>query len=91
MKIKEEQLEIIREHQKDLTTILNNIGYLEAQKHGVLHQFGELNKAIEAYKQELEKEYGQININVETGEYTAIKTEEKEEIKADLKVLENVE
>jgi len=91
MKIKEEQLEIIREHQKDLTTILNNIGYLEAQKHGVLHQFGELNKAIEAYKQELEKEYGSININVETGEYTVIENEVKEEKKTDLKVVENVE
>ena len=60
MKIKEEQLEIIREHQKDLTTILNNIGYLEAQKHGVLH-------------------------------HTVIEIESKEEVKADLKVLENVE
>ena len=91
MKIKEEQLETIREQQKDLTTILNNIGYLEAQKHGILYQFGEKNKEVDAFKHELEKEYGAVNINLETGEYTVIETESKEEVKADLKVLENVE
>jgi hypothetical protein len=91
MKIKEEQLETIREQQKNLTNILNNVGYLEAQKFTLLNQFAEVNKTIESYKHELEKEYGAININLETGEYTAIEVESKEEVKADLKVLENVE
>ena len=77
MKIKEEQLEIIREQQKDLNAILNNIGYLAAQKHGLLHQFGEKNKEVDTFKHELEKEYGAININLETGEYTVIETESK--------------
>ena len=71
-----------------LNIILNNVGYLSAQKHGLLHQFGEKNKEVDAFKHELEQEYGAININVETGEYTII---EKEENKADLKVVENVE
>ena len=91
MKIKEEQLKTIRKQQEDLNTILNNVGYLAAQKHGLLHQFGEKNKEVDAFKHELEKEYGAININLETGEYTVIETENKEEEKADLKVLENVE
>ncbi|MBC8306174.1 MAG: hypothetical protein H8E55_61740 [Pelagibacterales bacterium] len=91
MKIKEEQLETIRKQQQDLSNILNQIGYLEAQKHGTLHQFGEKNKEIEEFKRELEEEYGAINISVETGEYTVIEKEEKKEEKADLKVLENVE
>lgn len=89
MKIKEEQLETIREQQKDLNTILNNIGYLEAQKHGILHQFGEKNKEVDAFKHELEKEYGAVNINLETGEYTVIEKVKKEE--PELKVVENVE
>jgi hypothetical protein len=88
MKIKEEQLEIIKKQQEDLNIILNNVGYLSAQKHGLLHQFGEKNKEVDAFKHELEQEYGAININVATGEYTII---EKEENKADLKVVENVE
>ena len=33
MKIKEEQLETIRKQQQDLSNILNNVGYFEAQKH----------------------------------------------------------
>ena len=91
MKIKEEQLETIREQQKELNTILNNVGYLEAQKHGLLHQFGDMNLKVQDFKSELEKEYGAININVETGEYTVIDVEEKEEEKSHLKVLENVD
>ena len=89
MKIKEEQLETIREQQKELNTILNNIGYLEAQKHGSLHQFGDINLKVQDFKLELEKEYGSINIDIETGEYTVIKVEEKE--KSNLKILENVD
>jgi len=87
MKIKDEQLETIQKQQKDLNTILNNVGYLEAQKHGLLHQFGELNKEVESFKQELEQEYGAININVEDGTYTVIETEKEKA--SDLKVVEN--
>ena len=83
MKIKEEQLKTIQEQQKELNDILNQVGYLEAQKHGLLHKFGEMNIEVEKTKKELEKEYGSININVETGEYTEI-----EESK--LKVVEDV-
>ena len=89
MKIKEEQLETIRKQQEDLNTILNNVGYLAAQKHGLLHQFGEKNKEVDAFKHELEKEYGAININLETGEYTVIEQEEEVK-KPELKVVENV-
>ena len=78
MKIKEEQLETIREHQKTLNTILNDVGYLEAQKHGLLHQFAGINKEVEDFKNELESEYGAVNINLEDGTYTPIeKVEEK--------------
>ena len=90
MKIKEEQLETIRKQQQDLNSILNNVGYLEAQKHGLLHQFGDINSQVDAFKNELEKEYGAININLETGEYTEIEQEEKIE-EPELKVVENVE
>jgi len=51
-----------------------------AQKHGLLHEFSEVNKETESFKSVLEAEYGQININVDTGEYTSIQTEEKLEV-----------
>lgn len=89
MKIKEEQLKIIIEQQKKLTGILNNIGYLEAQKHGLLHQFGDINIKVEEFKSELENEYGAVNINLETGEYTVIEQEKK--VEPELKVVEDVE
>ena len=76
-KISEEHLTTIQEQQTKLNNILNQVGYLEAQKHGLLHEFGETNKAVEDFKSVLEAEYGQININVETGEYTPIEKEEE--------------
>jgi hypothetical protein len=68
--ITKEQLERIVTQQKDLQTLLTNIGVLESQKHGFLHQLGEVNKSIEEFKGELEAEYGAININIEDGSYT---------------------
>jgi len=87
MKIKEEQLETIRKQQEDVNNLLNNIGYLQAQQHGLLHQLGEMNVGIENFKNEMEKEYGAVNINLETGEYTPLETKEEPE----MKVVENVE
>ena len=69
-----EQLEKIVAGQKDLSAILSNIGVLESQKHGFLHQLADLNKSIEEFKAELEAEYGAININLEDGSYTEIET-----------------
>ena len=77
MKIKEEQLKIIQEQQKELNSIMHNVGVLEAQKHGLLHKFAGINQEVEDMKVELEKEYGAVNINLETGEYTEIEKEKE--------------
>jgi hypothetical protein len=74
--ITKEQLETIVGQQKDLNALLTNIGVLESQKHGYLHQLAEVNKAIEDFKNVLQEEYGAININLEDGTYTEL--EEKE-------------
>ena len=73
MKIKEEELKTIQDQQTKLNELLHNIGVLESQKHGLLHEIAAANKDIEEYKTVLEKEYGAININVEDGTYTEIK------------------
>jgi len=77
-KISEEHLKTIQEQQKELNETLNQIGYLEGQKHAYLHKMAETNNAINEFKDELEKEYGQVNINVETGEYTKLEVKEPE-------------
>ena len=75
-KITEEKLETIRDHQQKLSKTVTNIGFLETQKHGLLHEYAGLVDDIEKYKLELEKEYGAININIEDGSYTVIEKED---------------
>ena len=76
-KIKKEQLDKVLEQQTELNQTVNQIGRLEANKHALLHKMAGINQDIEALKKELEEEYGSVNINLETGEYTPIE-EEKE-------------
>ena len=70
-----EQLETITNQQKDLNTILVNIGIAESQKHMLLHQMADLNNTIEDTKNKLQEEYGAININLTDGSYTEIEPE----------------
>jgi len=74
-KITDEQLEVITKHQKDLNKSLTNIGFLETQKHSLLHEYAGIVDDIEKYKKELEDIYGAININIEDGTYTTIEKE----------------
>jgi len=78
MKIKEEELKIIQENQKKLNKLVNNIGLLETQKHGLLHEIAVVNKEIEENKDELQSEYGSININLEDGTYTKVESNEQD-------------
>lgn len=78
MKIKEEELKVIQDQQQKLNELVHNIGLLESQKHGLLHDIAEVNKEVENYKQVLEKEYGSININLEDGSYTKIEKDDKD-------------
>mgnify|MGYP007073300248 CR=1 FL=1 len=72
MKIKEEQLNKIKDQQEKLTDLVNKIGLVETQKHALLHDIAKVNVEIEDYKQEIEKEYGSISINLEDGTYSEI-------------------
>ena len=73
MKIKKEELKTIQEQQKKLNELVSNIGLLESQKHGLLHEIAGVNKEVEDYKEVLEAEYGAINNDLEDGTYTEIK------------------
>lgn len=75
MKIKDEQLKRIQDIQKELSETLNSIGYLESQKHALLHKIKSINEEDQRIKAELEEEYGSVNINVEDGTYTEIEAE----------------
>ena len=77
MKIKEEELEAIVSKQTELSAIVNNIGGIEVKKHELLHEFAQANGALEELKSNLEKEYGSVNIDLSTGEYTPIETKDE--------------
>jgi hypothetical protein len=81
-KITEEQLKSIQ----DLVGQINNgqlqIGQLETQKHALLHQIAEVQKMLKDNQDELEKEYGKVNVNIQDGTITPIEEEEEGDVKA---------
>ncbi|MEK6265386.1 MAG: hypothetical protein N2B06_11565 [Clostridium sp.] len=72
-KIKEEHLVKVRDHQAKISKSLLDIGFVESKKHSLLHDLAEFNKEVELFKQELEQEYGSVNINLEDGTFEEIK------------------
>ena len=79
-KITQEQLDNIRDLQNKLSRALTDVGYLESQKQNLLQGLKEVNNELELVKVELEKEYGPINIDIATGEYTVVETEKNLEV-----------
>jgi predicted nucleic acid-binding Zn-ribbon protein len=76
-KITDEQLKTIQDQQQQLNKLITDIGFMETQKHALLHEIAQVNKEVEQVKEILEKEYGAININLETGTYTDIEVPEE--------------
>ncbi len=81
-KIKDEQLEKLQGLVNNLNQIQSQLGSIELQKHGLLHQSGELQNGLKEFQDELEKEYGKVSINIQDGTYEEI-TEEDESDKED--------
>ena len=75
-KVTAEELKTIKDQQAELGQVLNQIGQLEANKHALLHKIAGVNEGIEDTKKQLEEKYGSINIDLETGTYTEIESEE---------------
>ena len=76
-KITEEQLNEIKETQGKVNQILNQIGFVEIQKSALKVEFSKENEKAEDVKKKLEEEYGPINIDLQTGEYTIVEVEDK--------------
>ena len=78
MKITDEQLEKVRAQQSVKARIINDVGVLEAQKHDLLNALTNVMQKSAETAEELEKEYGKININLEDGAYEVVEVEEDE-------------
>ena len=80
LKITEEQLQQVQTQVKVRGQLISDIGAVEAQKHDLLHALNNVMQKTKETADELEKEYGKININLEDGTYEVVE-EEKEEVK----------
>ena len=78
LKITEEQLQKVQAQVKVRGQLISDIGAVEAQKHELLHALNNVMQKTKETADELEKEYGKININLEDGTYEVIKEEEEE-------------
>jgi len=76
-KITKEELETIKGQQEKLQKLVSDIGVLETQKHGLLHDIAILNTEIGEQKSALEKTYGSIEVNLDDGSYEKIESKEK--------------
>ena len=79
LKITDEQLQKVQAQVKVRGQLVNDIGAVEAQKHELLHALNNVMQKTKETADELEKEYGKINVNLEDGTYEVIE-EEKEEV-----------
>jgi len=70
--IKPEQLKAIKEQQAKVQNAFIDIGYIESKKQEALQVQVNASEVLEATKKELEEEYGQVNIDLTDGSYTAI-------------------
>ena len=80
MKITEEQLQKVQAQVKVRGQLISDIGAVEAQKHDLLHALNNDMQKTKETADELEEEYGKININLEDGTYEVIEEEKEEEV-----------
>jgi len=66
--ITEEQLKAIQEVVSPINQIQMELGRMEARKHALCHQITQLQKSLQEEQTALEKEYGKVNVNIQTGE-----------------------
>ena len=66
--ITEEQLKAIQDLVSPINQIQMEMGRMATQKHALLHQITKLQESLQEEQTSLEKQYGKVNINIQTGE-----------------------
>ena len=66
--ITEEQLKAIQEIVSPINQAQMELGRMATQKHMILHEITRLQDSLKEKQVALEKEYGKVNINIQTGE-----------------------
>ena len=66
-KVTSSQLEKIQKTVSNINRAQMEMGRLETQKHNLLHQVAGLQDELKLIQDELEKDYGTVNVNIEDG------------------------
>jgi hypothetical protein len=66
--VTDEQLKSIQTVVSQINQYNLEIGRVEARKHGLLHALSSTQETLSGIQKTLEKEYGTVNVNIETGE-----------------------
>ena len=66
-KVTPSQLEQIQKTVSNINRAQMEMGRLETQKHNLLHQVAGLQDELKLIQDELEKDYGTVNVNIEDG------------------------
>ena len=74
--ISKEQLEKVQQTVKIINGLQSEIGILESRKHAMLHSLSQTQNQMKEIQEELEKEYGKVDINVADGSIKYIKDEQ---------------
>ena len=67
-KITDEQLQKVQNIVNTLNRVQLELGMLETKKHNMLHNVQTVQDQLTLLQSEFEKEYGTVNINIQTGE-----------------------
>ena len=71
-KITEKQLEKLRGYVTAINQGQAQLGGIEVQKHGLLHQIAQVQSELQGFQKDLEDEYGKISINIQDGSYEEV-------------------
>ena len=75
-KVSDEQLNQIQEVVSNINKSQMDIGSIETKKHQLLHNIGNLQDALMALQEELEKQYGTVDVDIHTGTINYKKNEQ---------------
>ena len=75
-KITEDQLKDLKDQQQKINTLLINLGSASVATARMMKEHDSLHAVWQTTTQALEEEYGQVNINMETGVVSPIEAEE---------------
>jgi len=78
-KLTDQELKSLQELNSNVNTVLNNMGVLEIHKQNEIKKHDEAFGRFKVLQDEMKVKYGNISVDIQTGEFTEIKEDDKKE------------